>query len=420
VYDRAEITVIAGNGGNGVVSLRHEKFVPYGGPDGGDGGDGGDVVFRADASVTSLRNFKHRRKYRAGSGDDGRGKKMHGKNGADLVIPVPLGTMVIEKTHFSGDVLLADLELAGQQAMVAVGGKGGLGNVHFASPTNQTPHLAQRGESGGEKALILELRLIADVGIIGFPNAGKSTLLARASAAKPKIAAYPFTTLEPALGVVEDGKYRFVMAEIPGLVDGAHLGRGLGHDFLRHVTRTKIVLHLIDGTSASPEEDMARINAELSLYDSALAKKPQVVAINKVDLPQVRARLSEIEKGLAGIGVAVSAVAAATGEGVSSLMARVAAQLQSLTAGAEIPQTAPKKVFQPQPVDARSGVCKEGDTFVVVAPELERLVAGSDTSNTEVRGQLRQRVTRVAGKALEKAGIKLGDKMRCGDLEWEW
>jgi len=420
MYDRVEITVIAGRGGSGVVSLRHEKYVPYGGPDGGDGGDGGDVIFRADASVASLRDFKHRKKYRAGSGDDGRGKKKHGRNGEDLVIPVPMGTMVIEKTHFSGDVLLADLEQAGQQATVAIGGKGGLGNVHFASSTNQTPHLAQRGETAEEKALILELRLIADVGIIGFPNAGKSTLLAGASAAKPKIAAYPFTTLEPALGVVEDGKHRFVMAEIPGLVDGAHLGRGLGHDFLRHVTRTKIVLHLIDGASASPMEDMVKINAELSLYDSALAKKPQVVAINKIDLPQVRAQLSEIKEGLAGVGVEISAVAAVTGEGVSSLMARVAAQLQSLKAGAEIPQSVSKKVFRPQPVDARSGVHKEGDTFVVVAPELERLVAGSDTGSTEVCGQLRQRVTRVAGKALEKAGVKPGDKVRCGDLEWEW
>ncbi|MFC1972095.1 DUF1967 domain-containing protein [Chloroflexota bacterium] len=258
------------------------------------------------------------------------------------------------------------------------------------------------------------------MGIIGFPNAGKSTLLAGASAAKPKIADYPFTTLEPALGVVEAGKHRFVMAEIPGLVDGAHLGRGLGHDFLRHVTRTKIVLHLIDGASASPVEDMVKINAELSLYDSALAKKPQVVAINKIDLPQVRAQLSEIEEDLAGVGVEISAVAAATGEGVSSLMARVAAQLQSLKASAEIPQSVPKKVFRPKPVDARSGVHKEGDTFVVVAPELERLVAGSDTGSTEVRGQLRQRVTRIAGKALEKAGVKPGDKVRCGDLEWEW
>ena len=420
MYDRAEIIVSAGKGGNGVVSMRREKFVPYGGPDGGDGGDGGNVIFRADASPTSLRSFKHKRIYRAGSGGDGKGKKMHGRNGEDLTIPVPLGTMVIDKTQFTGDALIADLERTGQQATVAFGGKGGLGNIHYASPINQTPHLAQKGETGEEKALILELRLIADVGIIGFPNAGKSTLLSNASAARPKIADYPFTTLEPALGVVEAGRERFVMAEIPGLVAGAHLGKGLGHDFLRHITRTKIVLHLVDGTSASPVEDMVMVNVELGLYDSALAKKPQVVAVNKIDLPQVRARLAEIEESFSGSGVDVNFIAASTGEGVSLLMQKVAERLQALTGGNEVPPEVPKKIFRPQPVDARGRVRKEGDTFVVMQPDLERLVAGSDTSSTEVRGQLRQRVTRVAGKALEKAGIKPGDKVRCGELEWEW
>ncbi|MFC1906489.1 GTPase ObgE [Chloroflexota bacterium] len=420
MYDWVEIIVSAGKGGNGVVSLRREKFVPYGGPDGGDGGDGGNVIFRADASPTSLRNFKHQRRYRAGSGGDGKGKKMHGRNGEDLIIPVPVGTMVIDKTQFNGNVLLADLEKPGQQVTVATGGKGGLGNVHYASPINQTPHLAQKGEMGEEKALILEIRLIADVGIIGFPNAGKSTLLSNASAARPKIADYPFTTLEPALGVVEVGRERFIMAEIPGLVAGAHLGRGLGHDFLRHITRTKIVVHLIDGTSPSPVEDMVMVNAELGLYDSALAKKPQLVAVNKIDLPQVKAHLEEIKASFSGGGVDINFIAASTGEGVSSLMQKVAERLQSLAGGNEVAPAVPKKIFRPQPVGNRSGVHKEGDIFVVMHPELERLVAGSDTSSTEVRGQLRQRVIRLAGKSLEKAGIKPGDKVRCGELEWEW
>ncbi|MBU2608771.1 MAG: GTPase ObgE, partial [Chloroflexi bacterium] len=414
MYDRVEIIVSAGKGGNGVVSMRREKFVPYGGPDGGDGGDGGNVIFRADASPTSLRSFKHKRIYRAGSGGDGKGKKMHGRNGEDLIIPVPLGTMVIDKTQFTGDALIADLERAGQQATVAIGGKGGLGNIHYASSINQTPHLAQKGETGEEKALILELRLIADVGIIGFPNAGKSTLLSNASAARPKIADYPFTTLEPALGVVEVGRERLVMAEIPGLVAGAHLGKGLGHDFLRHITRTKIVLHLVDGNSASPVEDMVMVNVELSLYDSALAKKPQLVAVNKIDLPQVKARLAEIKAGFSDSGVDVNFIAASTGEGVSALMQKVAERLQALPGGNEVPLAVPKKIFRPQPADARSRVRKDGDAFVVMQPDLERLVAGSDTSSIEVRGQLRQRVIRVAGKALEKAGIKPGDKVRCG------
>ena len=421
MFDRVEIIVKAGDGGDGVVSLRREKFVPYGGPDGGDGGDGGDVVIRADASVTSLRLFKHRRFYRAQAGKDGRGRKRHGRSGEDMIVPVPMGTMVLDMTQIGGNSLIDDLEEADQKVVVARGGQGGLGNAHFASSTNQTPQIAQRGEAGEEKELILELRLIADVGIIGYPNAGKSTLLARASAAKPKIADYPFTTLEPVLGVAEAGWQHLVLAEIPGLVDGAHLGRGLGHDFLRHITRTKIILHLIDGTSASPVEDMIKVNAELSLFDSALAKKPQLVAVNKIDLPQVRTRLAEIEDAFTHAGIKACYISAATGEGVPALMGKVAERLQSLTTGAELSRSVPKKVFRPQPVDTGASVRKEGDTFVVVAPELERLVAGSDITSLAVRGQLRRRLDRLGlRKALTKAGIKPGDRVRCGDLEWEW
>ena len=332
-----------------------------------------------------------------------------------------MGTIALAKTRISSEALIADLEQLGQQAVVARGGRGGQGNTHFASSTNQAPQIAQRGEVGEEKSLILELRLIADVGIIGYPNVGKSTLLAAASAAKPKIASYPFTTLEPALGVAEVGQKSFVLAEIPGLIEGAHLGRGLGHDFLRHVMRTKILIHLIDGSSASPVEDMIRVNTELGLFDSALAQKPQLVVVNKIDLPQVRARLDEIRGALGDAGTLLLFVSAATGEGVTELMAEAMRMLNRVMAEVEASKKIPRTVFRPQPKDAGIGVSKEGDDFVVVAPELERIVARVDMTNPEVRRQLQRQLARLGvSKALEKAGVKPGDKVRCGNFEWEW
>jgi GTP-binding protein len=421
MYDRAEIRVRAGAGGDGAVSFRQEKFVPFGGPDGGDGGDGGDVIMMADGSVTSLRVFERKRFYRAADGGRGKGKKKHGKKGKNLILTVPVGTVVLYKTQVGGDAVIADLEQSGQEAVIARGGKGGLGNTHFASSTNQAPQIAQTGEAGEENSVILELRLIADVGIIGYPNVGKSTLLAACSAAKPKIASYPFTTLEPILGLVEVGQRSFVVAEIPGLIDGAHLGRGLGHDFLRHITRTKILIHLIDGSSASPVEDMIQVNAELSLYDSALAQKPQLMVVNKIDLPQVQALLAEIKDAFGAVGTSPLFISAATGEGVSELMTEVMETVSQVAVERGVREKIARKVFHPQPRVAGPSVHKEGDTFVVVAPELERIVARTDVSSPEVRWQIRRQFTRLGvSKALEKAGVKPGDKVRCGNLEWEW
>ena len=421
MFDRAEVTVKAGDGGDGVVSFRREKFVPFGGPDGGDGGDGSDVVLKADSNVTSLGMFRHKGFYRAAGGENGRGKRKHGRKGVNLVLTVPAGTVVWHKTQIGRGASIADLEESGQQAVVAKGGKGGWGNAHFASSTNQAPRIAQKGEAGEENSLILELRLIADVGIIGYPNVGKSTLLAAASAAKPKIASYPFTTRQPELGVAEVGQQSLVLAEIPGLINGAHLGRGLGHDFLRHVVRTKILIHVIDGTSASPAEDMIRVNTELSLFDSALAQKPQLVVVNKIDLPQVQARLAQIKAALTAVGSKALFISAATKEGVAELMAETTKMLQSVTAEVEAGEEVPRKVFHPQPRRMVAKVHKEGDTFVVVAPELERIVARADVSNLEVRGQLKRQFARLGvSKALEKAGVKPGDKVRCGKVEWEW
>ena len=421
MIDRVEIAVKAGMGGDGAISFRREKFVPYGGPDGGDGGVGGSIVVKADPAVTDLRKFRNKRLYRAGNGGAGRGKKKHGRNGEDMILSVPTGTVVSQKCQVGDDVFIADLDEPGQQAVVARGGKGGLGNVHFSSSTNQAPRIAQQGEAGEESPVLLELRLIADAGIIGYPNAGKSTLLAAASAARPKIAGYPFTTLEPVLGMVEVGRQDFVLAEIPGLVADAHLGRGLGHDFLRHIMRTRLLVHLVDGSAESPLDNMVRVNNELSLFDSALARKPQLVAVNKIDLPQVRARRAGIRDDFHGAGVKVLFVSAETGEGVERLMAAVAKMLAQLSVEKETGERLPGKVFRPQPRGGGAGVHREGDTFVIEAPGMGRLVTEGGIVSPEVRRELKKRLTRLGlGRTLEKAGIKPGDKVRCGTLEWEW
>jgi len=416
VFDFVEIAVKAGDGGDGVVSFRREKFVPFGGPDGGDGGGGGDVVIEADRAVTSLRKFRHKRFYRAAGGGNGGGNRRHGKGGESLVLAVPLGTVVSYKAM--DDVF--DLENPGQQVVVARGGLGGYGNVHYASSTNQAPQIAQRGEAGEELSVILEMRLIADVGVIGYPNVGKSTLLTAASAAKPEIASYPFTTVEPALGVVEVGQRSFVLAEIPGLIAGAHLGRGLGHDFLRHVTRTRVLIHLVDAGSASPIEDMLQVNEELALFDSSLLRKPQLVAVNKIDLPEVKDRLAEIKEAFDGAGISVLFISAAIGEGVSELMAEAIKVLDKAAAEKEGVRL-PRKVFRPQPRATGPSVRKEGETFVVLVSELERIITRAGVTGNEVRWQLKRQLARTGvNKALEKAGIKPGDKVRCGSLEWEW
>ena len=422
MFDRVEITVKGGNGGDGAVSFRREKFVPLGGPDGGDGGDGGDVIIRADSAVTTLRRFEQKRLYKAAGGGHGKGQKKHGRNGESLILSVPVGTVVQYKVQIGGDGFVADLDRPGQQAVVAGGGKGGFGNTHYVSSTNQAPHIAQKGEMGEENPIILEVRIIADVGVIGYPNAGKSTLLAAASAAKPKIASYPFTTLEPVLGVVEAEQRNFIIAEIPGLIDGAHFGRGLGYDFLRHIVRTRILIHLVDGSSTSPVEDAAKVNAELGLYDSELARKPQLVVVNKIDMPQVRARVAEIKEAFSGVGTTVHFISAVTKEGVPELMAETDKLLESV--GRQRQESGEKilrKVFRPQPRGADTSVRKDGDTFVVSAPELERIIARVDATSPEVRWQLERQLARAGvNRALEKAGVKPGDKVRCGSLEWEW
>jgi GTP-binding protein len=421
MFDRAQIKIKAGDGGDGVAAFRREKFVPYGGPDGGDGGRGGNVVIRASESESSLKKYRMRKPYRAVRGGDGSGNNRHGRDGADLVLTVPPGT-VIASLEGEEKVHLADLARAGESVIVARGGKGGLGNTHFKSSTNQAPKIYQAGETGEAKTLQLDLMLIADVGIIGYPNAGKSTLLTAASAARPRVASYPFTTLEPMLGVVEIGLKTFILAEIPGLISGAHLGKGLGHDFLRHAMRTRVLVHLLGGDAASPINDMLRVNEELALFDISLASKQQIVVINKIDLPEVEARLDGIKKELAGAGIKAYAISAATGQGVPALMKEVLNLLIADKSEEKIVgNMQPIKVFRPQPRDTRVSINHEGDEYVVHAPELERIRGGVGVSANELRWQLSFQLKRLhIDKALEKAGAQPGDKIRLGNMTWEW
>lgn len=331
--DEARIYVEAGAGGDGCVAFRREKYVPKGGPSGGDGGRGGDIRLRADPGLSTLWDFRYRRHFRAGRGEHGSGGNRTGANGADVVIPVPVGTVV--RDDATGEVL-GDLVEPGQELVVARGGRGGWGNARFATPRDRAPRRATRGRPGEAGWLRLELKLLADAGLVGMPNAGKSSLLARVSAARPRVADYPFTTLEPTLGVVAvPGGGSFVLADIPGLIEGAHAGKGLGHRFLRHIERTRVIVHVLD-LGASPERDLYRdylaINRELELHSPELARRPQVVVANKADLPGARERWRDLQERLAG-SPRVRLVSALTGEGLDDLVREVARLLLSPDGG---------------------------------------------------------------------------------------
>ncbi len=326
--DEAEISAKAGDGGAGAVAFRREKFVPRGGPSGGDGGNGGDIVLETDERLTTLLDFRFRREHRARNGEPGRGRDQNGHAAPELVLKVPPGTLVRDLE--TGEVL-ADLRENGRRWVLAKGGRGGLGNMNFATPTLQAPRFAQPGTEGEEKRVRLELRLLADVGLVGFPNAGKSTLVSRLSRARPKIADYPFTTLQPHLGVVQykDGR-SFVLSDLPGLIEGAHRGAGLGHRFLKHMARCRTVIHLID---ASQDRDLVAdfdaINRELELFDAALGRKPQVIAANKIDIPEARERAEELRKKLRRRKLDVHLVSGASGEGLPELLDAVVRALDA-------------------------------------------------------------------------------------------
>ncbi|MHB1416721.1 MAG: GTPase ObgE [Chloroflexota bacterium] len=416
-FDQAKIFVKAGNGGNGVVSFRREKFVPYGGPDGGDGGRGGSVYALGNSALSTLGAFNRRRHFKAGQGGNGMGRNKHGAKGDDLYIDVPLGTIIrSEEGEF-----IADVVEAGQVVMVARGGRGGLGNTHFATATNQVPHIAQKGEPGEERWLNMELKLIADIGIIGFPNAGKSTFLASVSRATPKIADYPFTTLIPNLGVVVLDHDTFVLADIPGLIEGAHEGRGLGHEFLRHIERTKLLIHLIDGNEEDARATYGKVQEELALFNPPLVDKPQLVAINKIDMPGVQGRLPELQAQLADLPWPVFAISAATGEGTREVLLRAYAKLQEIRAAEPPPAPAEEKVFRPQPIRAYLSVRREGKGWRVSSPRIERLVVMTDFASDEAVRLLNKHLRRAGVySALERAGANAGERVRIGEFEFTW
>ncbi len=418
MIDKAFIDINSGNGGNGVVSGRREKYVPRGGPDGGDGGDGGSVYLRADPNLNTLAGFRYKRKFTAGHGGNGAGARKHGKRGDDVVVAVPVGTQVWAE----GDQarMVADVDSEGQRVLVAGGGRGGRGNTHFVTSRNRFPRLAEAGERGEALRLRLELKLLADVGIVGAPNAGKSSLLAAATRARPRVADYPFTTLEPSLGVVERRRESFVLVDIPGIIDGAHMGAGLGHEFLRHVERTRVLVHLIDGSLEDPVSEWRLVNDEIRQYDERLAGKPQILAVNKVDLPEARERLPALVEEFGSLGVEVWPVSAATGEGVDELMDT------ALHALAEARPPAPDDtdelpVLRPQPRRPSVRVSRDDEDFVVHAPAAVRIAQVLNEDDWHARAQFYAYLTRIGAiRALEAAGVAPGDTVRIGKLEWEW
>jgi GTP-binding protein len=417
-YDEAKIHVRGGDGGNGCVSFRREKYVPLGGPNGGNGGHGGDVYLTVDAKLGTLIGFQKRPHWHAPSGVHGKGQGMAGRRGKDLLIRVPPGTVAHDAD--SGE-LLADLTDSDQAVMVAKGGRGGRGNAAFKSASNRSPRMAEKGLPGQERWLALELKLLADVGIIGLPNAGKSTLLSVVSAARPKIADYPFTTLQPNLGVVSLDDYTsFALADIPGLIEGAHQGAGLGHRFLRHVERTRLLIHLLDGDSAHPLADMEQINKELLLFDDQLCGRPQIVVLSKMDLPQAREQWPALEDELLKRGLESACISAVTGEGVRGLMGKVAQRLSELPRAASV---MPMKVFRPRPRGAEREftVSRRGDGWLVEGEGIERVAAQTDWRYHEAIERF-QRVLHRWGilQALEDAGVVEGDTVFVGEVELAW
>lgn len=414
-FDEAKIFVRGGRGGDGCVAFRREKYVPLGGPSGGNGGKGGDVFIRASARLNSLVAFQYQNRFSAENGQRGGGKNLLGRSGESLAIDVPLGTVVRDAQ--SGRVL-GDLVSDGQEVCVARGGRGGRGNAAFATSTNQAPRISEKGEPGQRRWLKLELKLIADVGLVGLPNAGKSTLLSAVSAARPKIAPYPFTTLQPNLGVVTlDYETSFVMADLPGLIEGASRGAGLGHQFLRHVERTRLLVHLLDGTSGDPLHDYDVINHELAAFSERLASKPQVVVLNKMDLPSVREIWPLVQEMFAERGIEPLAISAATGKDVRPLLWELARRL------AQIPVEIPAEEVEAEPeVDEKAfTIFKDNRGWHVRGVAIERAAVMANWDQEESVARF-QRILEALGItiALREAGVTDGDTVYVGKVELQW
>ncbi len=424
LIDQARILVKAGDGGDGMATFRREKFVPRGGPNGGDGGSGGSVYLEVDPQLNTLLKFQYETKFAAERGQNGGSARKTGRSGKDLVITVPPGTLA--RTTIDGETYEVDLVAPGQRLLAARGGKGGLGNVHFANSVQQAPRIAELGQPAEEHELELELKLIADVGLVGYPNAGKSTLLSAISAARPKIAAYPFTTLVPNLGVVEVGTQTFVVADIPGLIEGAHTGIGLGHDFLRHVERTRVLIHVVDVAGMEgrdPLDDFQQINEELRLYQPQLAERPQVVALNKLDLPDGQAQFERVRKALPVAKENIFGISAATGEGIQPLVRRVAEILRDMpNPNANLPRSDEVLQWPVPQVDPNAfTITPEQDGFRVRGQKIEKLVSMLNFAQPESIDRL-QRNLEAAGisEALREAGIQEGDTVYIEKAALAW
>jgi GTPase len=418
LVDEVKIFVRSGDGGDGMVAFRREKFIPYGGPAGGDGGNGGDVILKVNPNVNTLFYFDKRRQFKAERGAKGGSSNRHGANADNLVIAVPPGTIV--RDSLTGE-LIADLVAKDDSVVVAKGGRGGKGNSRFATSSNRAPRIAEKGAPAEERWLNLELKLIADVGIVGVPNAGKSTFLSVVSNAKPKIAPYPFTTLEPNLGVVILNHHDLVFADIPGLIEGAHMGIGLGHSFLRHVQRTRVLIHLLNGESDDPVADFNQINTELSLYDEKLSKKPQIVVLNKMDLPHVQEKWDKVRADLKKRGVEPFAISGMTRQGVQTIVQEAFALMNNLPKEEDpIEEEVPLYSFtSEEPV-----FTIERDIsghFMVKGKRIERAAAMTYWDHEESALRF-QKILEILGvsKALEEAGVQVGDTVFIGEFELEW
>lgn len=418
--DYAKIVIASGKGGNGAISFRREKYVANGGPDGGDGGKGGSVYFRVDLGLNTLIDFRYNKKYIAKNGEPGSGSRCAGKKGEDLYIDVPQGTVIIDEA--TGKVL-ADLSKEGQVECILEGGRGGKGNVHFATATRQVPNFAETGEPGIEKTVILELKMIADVGLVGYPNVGKSTLLSRMTLAKPKIANYHFTTLEPNLGVVKlQNGASFVMADIPGIIEGASEGVGLGLKFLRHIERTRILLHVIDVASTEgrdPVDDFNKINLELKSYSEKLSKKPQVIAANKADVLQNEDNYKKLEKVAKEKGYEIFKISAVTGEGLEELFLKIAKMLEEIPK--EELEVIDKTVHYTLDEEPGWTIRREGKYFVVEGKEIETIMRRVNFSDMESLAYFHQTLRKMGIEAaLRNKGIKEGDLVKIFDWEFEY
>ena len=423
MIDQVYINIKSGNGGNGAISGRHEKFVPRGGPDGGDGGDGGDVIFRGDTNINTLIGFRYKKVFKAENGSNGASAKKHGKNGKNIYIDVPIGTQISNENN----EIIADITEHNQEEIIIFGGQGGYGNVKYTSSTNQFPVIAQNGEQGLEMDVKLELKVLADVGIIGAPNAGKSSLISFLTAAKPKIANYPFTTLEPVLGILDYRDVDMVIVDIPGLIEGAHEGIGLGHDFLRHIERCKVLIHLVDASEENPKKVFQNINTELELFSNEIKNKPQIIVFNKIDLDEVQILQDDIVENMKSITNEIYFISAISGEGISEMMDKVIMTFEDfkLTQSYEVDNTSISDenipIFQPLPKRRGISVYIEEEVYVVDSPGVERIATRIDYEDWMARMQFYKHLkTTGVVKALEDAGITSGDTVRIGEVEWDW